>query len=196
MAAVLDKFIRLIHENDLYPEDIEEVLIAPHATEKNRLWSDNRLLSEEDYAFYNPYLVSCAAHRLKFGEYQDEETKKNPEIINFMSRVKVLPPQQDDLRSDIAGDIHAHGMDVEITARGKKISSETSCDLGGLTCNYVDWSWYPDEIRATDQELIEKFEDLVSGCIPSDKIKDATSLLLELEDVSDFDDLMSLFRAS
>ena len=196
MAAVLDKFIRLIYEHDLSPEDIEEVILAPHATEKNELCSENRLISEEDYAFYNPYLASCAAHRLKFGEYQDEETKKNPEIKNFMNKVKVLPPQQDDLRSEITGDIHAHGMGVEIMARGKKISSETSCDLGGLSCSYVDWSWYPDEIRATDQDLIEKFEDLVSVSILSDKITRTTSLLLELEDVSDFEYIMSLLQAS
>jgi hypothetical protein len=72
---------------------------------------------------------------------------------------------------------------VEVSAKGntfKKIS------------RHLNWSWRPAEVRATDSDLIRKFNNIASGSLPSNKIEKATEILIKLEKVENISDLMKM----
>ena len=179
----MDKVIRIIEENNLTPEDIERIEVTPHAIGLNRMWRENELRTEEDFGFHGPYLVACAVHRVKPVDFQNPEVRQDLRIREFMKKVKMLPHHHDDFGPTMLEDPIARVMSVEVRANGKAFKE---------TSRYIEWSWRPHEVRAKDEELVEKFNELVAGFLPSDKITKATEVLFTLEEVRDVNDLMGM----
>lgn len=183
MAAIVDRFIHILDESNLCPEDIEEVAVTPHAIGLNRMWRENRLRTEEDFGFHGPYLIACAAYRKKAVEYQDSDTRGNPEIREFMKKVKMLPAHHKDFGTSMLEDPITRVVSVEVRAKGKTYKE---------TSRYIEWSWRPEEVRATDEDLVDKFNEIVSGFLPCEKIRKATDMLLTSEEVRDVNDLTEM----
>lgn len=183
MAAIVDRVIHIIDKNNLTPEEIEKIEVTPHAIGLNRMWRENKLTSEEDFGFHGPYLIACAVHRIKPIDFQNPEIRKDLRIRQFMKKVKMLPNHHKDFGPSMLEDPIARVMSVKVWARGKEFKE---------TSRYIDWSWRPDEVRAADKDLVDKFNDIAMGVLPSDKIKKATDTLLKLEEVEDIKDLMEM----
>jgi len=183
MAAIVDRFIHIIDENSLSPEDIEKVEVTPHAIGLNRMWRENKLRSEEDFGFHGPYLIACAVHRIKPIDFQNSDTREDSKIRDFMKKVKMLPNYHEDFGTSMLEDPITRVMSVEVLAKGKTYKEKS---------RYIEWSWRPEEVRATDEDLVDKFNEIVSGFLSSDRIKKATDTLLKLEEVEDIKDLMEM----
>jgi 2-methylcitrate dehydratase PrpD len=178
----LDSFIHIIEENGLEPEDIEKVEYTPQAIELNRMWKENELRSEEDFGFHGPYLIACAAHRIKRIDFQNPNVRGNLRIREFMKKVKVLPLPHRDFGSAMIDDPSARVFTIEVSAKGKTIREETGCTEG--VCRLEGF-------KATDGDLVEKFNEAVSPFLPSDKIARATDTLLNLKALKDVKNLMA-----
>lgn len=183
MAPIVDRFIHIINENSLSTEDIEEVEITPHAIGLNRMWRENELRSEEDFGFHGPYLIACAAHGIKGVNFQNSEVREDPKIRDFMKKVKMLPNYHEGFGTSMLEDPITRVMSVEVLSKGKTYKE---------TSRYIEWSWRPEEVRATDDDLVDKFNEIVTGFLPSDKIKKSTDTLLKLEEVKNVNDLTEM----
>lgn len=177
----MDSFIQIIEENGLAPEDIERVEYTPEAIELNRMWQDNRLRTEEDFGFHGPYLIACAAHRVKRIDYLDPHVRNDSRIREFMKKVTVLPCPHGKFGLAILEDAAARVFTIEVVAKGNTIREETGCT--GLSCRLIGF-------KATDGDLVEKFNENASPFLPPRKIAKATELLLNLEAVRNVTDLM------
>jgi 2-methylcitrate dehydratase PrpD len=175
----LDAFIRIIEEHNLLPEDIERV--DSHALPFVANPAPYDVQTQVDVQFSLPFVFSAAAHRIRVGaDWQDHETIADPSIRRFMSKVfmhvdpKAVATKQKDPKSWPAT--------VQVRANGITYTEETMYPRGtNLT-----------ELRATDEELMAKFEHNASRLLTPKKIRQATEEIMSLERVSDVTRLASL----
>lgn len=183
MVPTLDRFIQIIEENHLNAEDIEKVEYSPCCVTTNRLWMENELRTEEDHCFHSPYEISCAAHRIKPIDYVSKEVMNDSKIRAFMDKVKPLEIDPDFGKAMLQDRSHyVRLMHVIVHAKGKVFK---------MTNRVVDWTWNS-EARATDEDLANKFREVVAGFLPSGKTEKALEALLNLEDVKDINKLTEL----
>ena len=180
----MDKFIQIIEENNLSPGDIERVKFTPHPITFNRMMQEAaQLRTEEDFGFHEPYLIACAAHRIKRTDFLNPSVRNDPKIREFMKKVKALPIPHEDFGSAILQDAFAMLHPVEVRAKGKTFEKTSDCN-----------QWVCNLTRLTDKELVEKFEELVSDFLPMNRIDEATKNLLDLENLQHVNDLMEMLR--
>ena len=185
MHPMMDKFIHIIEENRLKAEDIEKVEVTPHCIGLNRAWKENSLATEDDFKFHGPYLLACAAHRLKGIDYHNPGVRNDAKIREFINKVTILPNPHEDFGLAILKNGTARVHNVEVRAKGTIFKER----IGG-----AKWSRSPEGRRPSNEELVEKFKELVSGLLPSGRIDKATMGLLELEKFENVNDLMVMFR--
>jgi 2-methylcitrate dehydratase len=175
----LDCFIRVIEKNHLSPEEIESVKAFGLPFVANPAPLD--VTNQTDAQFSLPFVFSCAAHRIKIGaDWQDWDTLRNPKIREFMKKVtmrvdpKAMEAKRNDLRSWFSR--------VEVIARGVTYVEETM---------YARWTNFTD-LRATDEELVEKFSANAGRLLTQHKIGEAAECILNLERVKDITRLVEL----
>jgi 2-methylcitrate dehydratase PrpD len=183
MAAIVDRLIHIMDEQNLTADDIEKIEITPHAIGFNRMWQENALETEEDFGFHGPYLVACAVHRITPVDYQNPEVREDPKIREFMKKVTMLPYHHPNFGPSMLEDRITRVMKVTVWAKGTSFSE---------TSRYIEWSWRPPEMRASDEDLVTKLNEIVTGFLPTEKLKKATDALLTLEKVKDVNELMGL----
>lgn len=176
-------YIQIVEENKLGPEDIEKVEVSPHPVALNRMWLGNELKTEEDISFKASYLIACAAYRINRLDFLNPSLRRDPRIINFMKKVKVLPSIHVDFGPSMIEDPITRVLGIEISAKGKIFKKIKK---------YGNWLWRPEEVRATDEDLVEKFNENVSGFLSAEKIKKSTGILLKLEGLKNVNNLMEL----
>jgi hypothetical protein len=180
----LDKFIQIIEENNLSPGDIEKVEFTPHPITSNRMMEGAAgLRTEEDFGFHEPYLIACAAHRIKRTDFLNLSVRNDSKIREFMTKVKPLPIPHEDFGLAVLQDAFAMVHPIEVRAKGKTFQKTSQCD-----------QWVCALTRLTDKELVEKFEELASDFLPMDRIDEATKNLLDLENLQHVNDLMEMLR--
>jgi len=175
----LDCFIRIIEKNHLLPEVIESVQVfgLPFVANPAPL----EVTNQTDVQFSLPFVFSCAAHRIKIGgDWQDWDTIRNPRIREFMKKVTMLvdPKAMEAKRNDP----RSWFSRVEVVAKGKNYVEETT---------YARWTNFTD-VKATDEELVDKFRSNAGRILTQNKIEDAVNCILELERVEDIAELMNL----
>ena len=148
------------------------------------MWQQNELRTEEDFGFNSPYLIACAAHRIKPIDYLSPEVKNDSKIREFMKKVEVLPDVAEGFGKAILDDPNHHVRIVEIEVFTKEKALKEKSRV-------VDWHWNS-EVVATDDDLVKKFEEVVSGFLPSQKVEKATHSLLRLEEIENVNDLTAL----
>ena len=183
MAAILDQLIHILEDNKLTADNIDKIEVTPHAIGLNRMWRENKLVSEEDFGFNGPYLVSCGVHRIPPIDFQNEKVREDPKIREFMKKVTMLPYHHPDFGPSMLEDHITRVMSVTVWAKGTSFSA---------TSKYIEWSWRPAEMRASDDDLVNKFNQVVEGFLPKEKIDKATETLLNLEKVENVNKLMEL----
>jgi 2-methylcitrate dehydratase PrpD len=183
MEPILDRFIQIIDENSLNPEDIERVEYTPVAVSLNRMWEENELRTEEDFGFHGPYLIACAAYRIKSIDFVSQDVQEDTRIRDFMKKVKVLPVHKQFGKAILEDPGHmVRLVEVTVYAKNKVLKAEN---------RVVEWTWNSN-IKATDEDLVKKFKDLVSNFLPPNKIEKAAETILNLEAVEDVNNVTEL----
>lgn len=188
MAAVLDKFIQIMDENDLQPKDIDSIKAQPHPIGQFSFanGSANTLRSWDDYCFNGRYLLSCAAHRINPAYWHNPEVRNDPKIHEYMEwlapKLTVVIDEGDFARTK-REDPRTYMGKIEVVAKGMTFKETGPHPKGG---------WYEDELRNTDEELIKKFTDNSSRVLSTDQAAKAAQAILGLEKIDNVATLLKL----
>ena len=170
MQNSLAHFHKIIMENRLEPDDIEEVQVTLNPLAELPLWRTTQIATHVEAQFSVPYVFAVMAHRTEIGpSWQTEETYRDPRIIQFMRKVKVF--------TNMAGH-SGERPDVEVLVYGggkRKVYSGKGLALRG---------------NMTDVELMEKFKRNARNILDDERITIAANCVQRLEDLSDISELV------
>lgn len=181
---MLDKFIQVIEENDLQPEDIQSITAQPHPVAKFPFSRENNLITEGDYCFHAGYLLACAAHRINPSRWHDPDVKQDPRIQRFLKNtdLRKVIDEQDFIMAKRENPM-AYQTRMEVVAKGKTFNEKAVHPKGG---------WFSEEFRNTDEELIKKFTDNATKIMSLDKASKAARTIFELEKLGNAKELLVL----
>lgn len=193
LLSPLGAFSKLIEDNDLKPEEIEQVIV------KNDDMNIQPQLLKAD--FYNNcdaqnsifYNIAVAAHRIKVGPaWQARSTMENPGIRALMKKVKLeaypwaAEVRYQELGVEKRNYLNRRPSCVEVTARGKVFTEKT---------DYAKWiSAETPGYRATDEDLKEKFSANAENILSAGKLKTAIDTIMHLENVGDTNELIKMLN--
>jgi 2-methylcitrate dehydratase PrpD len=173
-----------MEENGLQPADIEKIKAQPTPVVKFKLWQENALETPEDYCFNTPYLIACAIHQIEPARWQDEATRQDPKILDFMKRVPCsIIVDEKDFGLALLEDSSNYQQRIEVVAKGNTFQEETVCTSG--SCQLP-------KFRDTDDELLKKFRANTRDFLPESKIDSIVKTALELEKIENVGQLMEL----
>lgn len=169
----LGLFYSIIETDNLKPEEIECVKVWGIQHLDYPVFYNRELNHIVDIQFGPAYLFSLAAHHVRIGvEWQDMETVKSPEIIEFSKKVSYQA--NPDFKEN-------QMVRVEVFARGKQYVLEEKDPL-----EFVPF------LDTTEQEIIAKFRHNAARVLTRDQTEEALDRLLSLESEDDISGLMSL----
>jgi len=89
-------------------------------------------------------------------------------------------------------DAGAYQQRIEVIAKGKTFKERAAHPKGGgfVKCDGKTCGVYMEELRNTDEELVQKFTENVSRLLPLDKARMVAQTMLELETVQNAAELM------
>jgi len=188
----LDLFLKILNEQKLRPEEIEEVIVDTFSIAASPHLSG--VVDPEtqiDMQFSIPFVLAVAAHGIELTpQWQSTGNMKEKRFREFARRVKVhadssaLTIMSQDIKHE--GRFKRIPTKVTVSARGKKFTGSTEYAWGD------PWT---EETRMTDEQLAHKFRAYCSGMLRSGKIEKALDMLNNLESVGNVSmELMSLLR--
>ncbi|HEX76730.1 MAG TPA: MmgE/PrpD family protein [Dehalococcoidia bacterium] len=187
IAGALDKFIQIIGENDIRPEEIEHVTLQPHP--RVQFHGEAKLVTHDDYSFNPVYLLTCAAHRLAPTDWHEEHVRQDVKIQKYMRwltpKVSIAP--WDEIEKDFAlaklEDPRTYQQRCEVVAKGKTFRGVARHPKGG---------WWAEDLRNTDEELVKKFVGNASKVLSSDKVNKAAQTIMQLEKLGNTAELLNI----
>lgn len=187
----LDLFSRMIEENDLQPEEIEEVTyhIETFASIPKYLTTEPR--DHIEAAASGPYVIAVAAHRIPRGPgWQDKALLEHAGIRAFMKKVRhAVNPRSEELRHE---DIEVKGLPY-LSHRPARITIKASGTVFDEEVDFANWlSMGVDACRPTDEGLAEKFRANAGDVLSRDRTNAAIRMLQQMEAQADVSELMEL----
>ena len=133
----IDCFLKIIHEYNIQPGEIDSILILGHPTLEAPAFTNREVKSIVDVQFGPAYIFAMAAHRIPVGvEWQDMERVKSPEVQTLAKKIDYRTyPEFLAKRKSI----------VEVKARSKTFKEEK---------DFVNLH------ELTETDLLAKFESL------------------------------------
>jgi len=182
----LGAFTQLVSENDLKPEEIEDVLVKSDALHE-MVTEINDHIDAQNSLFYN---IAVAAYGIPIStSWQTRSVMENPDIRQFMKKVRFEPyakaaeASYQELVVDRKAYINRRPSYVEVTARGKVFTQEAE---------YAQWlSIETPGFRATDDDLAKKFKLNAASLLKSAKLETTIDMILNLEEVTDINTLIT-----
>lgn len=190
LGGQLDLFTQILQENNLKPEDIEMVHVRPTPVAHFAAWKENKLTTQEDAQFNLPYRIACIAYGIKNTDLMNQDARENPRIREFMKKVKasVDDPGYLDFERTFATLMSKNPVsklsEVEVVVKGGKSLKKQA--------KYRKGSWSPEEFRAKDEELFQKFINNAKLVLPTRKIEKTRQIVYELEKFEDVAELMKM----
>ena len=176
----LDAFTALMDENRFEADDLEEVRVWLDPAAELPLWQDRTVENEVHAQFSVAYDIAVAAHRLDLNwQWLRPETRKNPRVLAFMDRVKVLALPE--YRSVAAEDPTAQMARVEVRAGDTTLTREN---------RYASGRPSPERPGFSDRYLEEKFYHNTSSRLTREKIGRFIAGLWEMEKSANVSELL------
>ena len=179
LHGAIDCLYSIIGKNNLMPEEIESIKAYCHPTVEQPCFTNPGVENVVDAQFNSKYILSVVTHRVRIGvEWQDEETMRDPKILEFMKKVTCVahPEYGKQFLKDPTISLNK----VEVAARGKTFTEERNQVRGNPDTEYA----------MTHDELVEKFRHNASKILTQPKIDSAVNALLNLEKLADISELM------
>lgn len=180
LPGAIDNLLLIVKEQNLAPDDIDNVVAKIHILGSFPVFTQNRLETQDDYCFNAKYALSCIAHGIPPVQWHDDEIRCHAGVLSFMDKVEIVFNEKEDGLAMIE-DSAARPMWVEVTARGKTYRKESSHIMG---------SYHPEEHRMTDDMLKEKFKSNASRVLPKKNIREIENIIFDLENLAHVSDLM------
>jgi 2-methylcitrate dehydratase PrpD len=187
----LGAFTQLVNENDLKPEEIQEVLIENEEHGCLPRFQYAEIRNSVDTQTNLPYNIALAAHRIKVSAaWQKQSNIDNPSVREFMGRVKIEPysraeeARHQEMTVEGRPFLNRRPSRVQLVARGKTFTQEVE---------YAKWlSADNPDFRATDEDLAEKFRANGADTLSDKKLRMAIERIMNLEAVSNTAELMEV----
>jgi 2-methylcitrate dehydratase PrpD len=178
LHGALDCLYKILEENDLKPEEIENITAYCHPTVAEPCFVNPEIINIPDAQFNPKYVFSVAAHRIKIGvEWQDEHVMRDPKILVFGKKITCLPHPE--FGKKTADGRPVFSSKVEVNARGATFVEESTVPRGAAHGTLL-----------TDDELIDKFRHNAQRVLTQDKIEEAVEALTNLEKVDNVNKVM------
>jgi len=183
----IDGVNRIVQDNAIDPEDIEEIIYkgSPNLLTASR--SQREIKNCEDSQFSPAFAMVLAAYygRKPSPAWQLPATFKDHKMRELMKKVRIeVHPEAEAQITNAAkaGKLQGYfGSTVEITAGGRKFVTEVA-NAKGTPGNLL-----------TDEELVEKFRvNADFSSIRSDKVEKAIEMIFKLDEIDDITQLMKL----
>ncbi len=183
----LDMFFKIMRDNGLKPEELDEVSVGMLSIAKRQQFDDVTVLNEIDAQFSIPYLFGVAALGIDPGpEWQNYVRWRDPRVLSFAEKVRVyVDPSADALYADqvkSGGERKKMHSAIEVRAKGKSFKAE---------CDYARGDPWQPEYVMSDDDLKEKFRNLSYRILRPDNIEKAIETIYNLERVKDVGDLVA-----
>ena len=133
--------------------------------------------------FNTPFNFGLLAYRIPLGvEWTDPETRRNPEILDFMDKVdfQADPEFAEAAEKERETDPKVRPAKVTVVTKGQTITEQISYRRGD---SFTDVYW-------TQEDAIGKFMHNVERALSGDKIDRAVQTLLDLEKLDNISDLI------
>jgi 2-methylcitrate dehydratase PrpD len=179
LHGAIDCLYSIIDSNNLMPEEIESIKAYCHPTVEQPCFTNPAVENVVGAQFNSKYVLSVVANRVRIGvEWQDEETMKDPKILEFMKKVTCVahPEHGKQFLKDPTISLNK----VEVVARGKTFTEERRQVRGTSGTEYA----------MTRQELVDKFRHNACRILTQPKIDSAVNSMLNLEKLTDISELM------
>ena len=179
----LDCFYNILEQNNLMPEEMEQVKIYGRWFNLTTPGAKKAIAGIYAAQFNQQYIFSLLAHRITRGvEWVDPDTMKNTKILAFMDKVTFNPDPEFAQKAQMAriADPRVRPARVEVTARGKVFSSEIMFRRGD---SFTDLNW-------TQEDAVGKFRHNAERILTRSKIEEATKVLLDLERIEQVSQLI------
>lgn len=191
MRKGVDGFIKIMEENQLTPDDIDEVRVYMTAFHFSQpIYSTKDMVSANEAQFSIPYVYAAAAYNLPRGlEWQEPSALRSPKLASFMDKVKLLSfPDFDKAMARVGGkEIPSKSQPtiIEVTARGKDYREEVL---------YARGANVPASVRLSDDELAIKFRHNAERVLPAPRTEEFIQQTLNLEKLDNIEKLAALVR--
>lgn len=173
MQNTLAHFCNIVREQDLRPEDIQELTVKLNLLAELPVWRTTHIENHIDAQFSVPFVFSVAAHRIDVGpSWQAPETLRDQRISEFMKKVRVITELDPDAQAK---------PDVEVvvgTGANRKAYSKRGFALVH---------------QMTDGELIEKFRGNTRSILDKGQVQKAVEAIQTLEELDDISELFGFF---
>ncbi len=190
----LDTFSAMIHEFDLKPEEIDEVVyhIEEFASIPKYLTTDPK--DHIEAAASGPYVMAVAAHRIPRGPgWQAKDLLDHPGIRAFMPKVR----HQTNPNSEILRrlDVEERGLPY-LSHRPARITIKARGQIFDRSTDFANWlSMGVPDYAPTDAGLAEKFRLNAADVLDADRTEAAIDTVSNLETAS-VADLMAALSGS
>jgi 2-methylcitrate dehydratase PrpD len=184
---------QLMKEHDLSADMIDKLTIRIHPIPANCENYITKTVDNEMHAgFAGRYPLAASILNIEPGpEWLQPENFQDQDVEEFMKRIDIEEEPKvadviEDNKEDAEAGYERMPASVEITAGSETYSKYTEYAKGDM--------WSPEkELRATDEELLKKFDINASGVLPDKKQESAKRVLTDLDSFKSTTELMSLF---
>jgi 2-methylcitrate dehydratase PrpD len=193
----MDGLSYLMEKHNLKAEDIEHITLyinqgIQDPNRANNINYTKEIVNQIDAQFSIFYPVAALVNGVKKTDWQDLDTIRNTKITEFMKKISIEDyPDWDKIHMAHPGSIPNA---VEVTAGGKKFKEDRLYrkGYGGVVRKPANAAPYLDNIRATDEELSQKFIENTSRVLPWAKTNEAVERILNLEQMGNIGELSKL----
>lgn len=182
-------FTKLITENELQPEDIEQVLIRNEEQGRMPRFQYAEIELNVDAQVNLSYNIALAAHRVPVSAaWQSASNRNNPSVRAFMKKVTIEPyPRAEEMRhQELVVEkrpyIERRPCYIKVIAKGKEFIE---------TAEYAKWlSLENADFRATDEDLVNKFRANAANTLSAAKVEKAIQKIMGLEAIGNVSELI------
>jgi 2-methylcitrate dehydratase PrpD len=184
---VVDLVDRLVRENDISSEEIQQVIIKGLANYTRPPWNNPEPKNEFEFEFSVPCQVALAAMKISANQWLGPEIFSAADVVKLSKKVKfaVEPSISKLIVENHPEPIMEMPTSVTIFTKDRILSGKTSLAKG---------DGFSEETRMSDEELQEKFRRNSYDVIDNAKIEKVIDMVFHIEDVSDITDLALLLH--
>lgn len=178
MHEALDIFCAIIDTFDIEAVDIRELTVAIGLLGELALWKNRTIENHVDAQFSSAYVFAVAAHRLEPGSlWQEPQTGKSPEIVEFMKKITILLPTSRQYAE--------RNANVAVVAFDRRTNKEI---------RYTENDIPPVSAAMNDRELSAKFEKNAEHLLSPDEVGQVRTTIQTLEKLDDISKLLVCFE--
>ncbi|MFC1962368.1 MmgE/PrpD family protein [Chloroflexota bacterium] len=193
--TLLDCFSEIIFQNNLMPEDIDEIrLFVDEEILSLPVWVNEDIKNPMDAQFSAAYGIAMVAHQIKLLDWYDIDTVTNSKIVKFMKKVKLETyPEWAEIALQFPG---SRPASVEVVSRGQKFRIDRKYPKGdSLTINgHATQDASSEDKKVEDSQLIEKFINNVSRVLSWNKIDSIVDSIMGLDQVPNVSEIIEQLR--